>query len=282
MRLVLALLLATAVVASAQQNATPATPATPAAADTTSPAMTTPAAVYHLQVGPVLHIWGAAVNTVHAEGRKVNWGNQFIPYAGASILAPFGTKTKLGLKLDLAYSAQTMIIRPFERYPLLSSNVDWKGEITEQYGHFCIAPSLYFSGFTIGVGFNLPMSVKWSDENGNESIPGNVNGAWLPDMPPGSPGSQTWPTGYDFTQDMQMTMDIRIGGVIPVWETDMGALNVEVLGKYNFTGLWADGMYPYGTEVNAYGVPVTSNKEVVNVSPASFSVGISYLFDLKL
>lgn len=282
MRFVLTLFLATAVVASAQQNATPAAPAAPAAADSTqAPAVVTPAAVYHLQVGPVLHIWGAAVNTVHADGRKVNWGNQFVPYAGASILAPFGTKTKLGLKLDLAYSAQTMIIRPFERYPLTSTNVDWKGEITEQYAHFCVAPSLYFSGFTIGVGFNLPMSVKWTDENGNEMVPNGVSGAWLPEMPAGSVGDN-WPTGYDFTQDMQMTMDIRIGGVIPVWETDMGALNVEVLGKYNFTGLWADGKYPYGTEVNAYGVGVRSNKEVQNVSPASFSVGISYLFDLKL
>jgi hypothetical protein len=280
MRFVLALLLVTAVVASAQQNATPAAPATPApAADTTqapAPAATTPSSVYHLQVGPVLHIWGAAVNTVHAEGRKVNWGNQFVPYAGASILAPFGTKTKLGLKLDLAYSSQTMITRPFERYPLTSSNVDWKGEITEQYAHFCVAPSLYFSGFTIGVGFNMPMSVKFMDDAGNEITPSQITGAWIP------PSQNSWPSGYDFSQDMQMSMDIRIGGVIPVWETDMGALNVEVLGKYNFTGLWADGKYPYGTEVNAYGVPVTSNKEVENAMPASFSVGISYLFDLKL
>jgi hypothetical protein len=69
---------------------------------------------YHLWAGVHLGFGGGAINTVNAEGRKVNPGFNALPAYGISILAPFGTDSRIGLRLDAGMTTMRTKMRPYE------------------------------------------------------------------------------------------------------------------------------------------------------------------------
>jgi hypothetical protein len=110
---------------------------------------------YHLFAGVHLGFGGGAINTVNAEGRKVNPGFIGLPAYGASIMAPFGIDSKIGMRIDAGVSRIASKMRPYE---VFDGKTNWSGFLTESYTHFCIAPMFNLGGFLVGTGINFPGS----------------------------------------------------------------------------------------------------------------------------
>jgi hypothetical protein len=209
---------------------------------------------YHVYVGPTLGFVGGGINTVQATGRKVNpsfWG---VPNYGVAIIAPFGTDTKLGLRVDLGVNSIGSKMRPYESY---GGETNWNGNFDEHYRHFTIAPMLNLAGFVIGAGFNFPMAGTMTAKDDSEYLVER--------------------------NTMATSIDVRVGGVIPVWHSDMGDLNVEIMARYFVAGLYNEGKYTVGSPVERNGDPSpnATTAATENFVPAGLSLGVSYLFDLS-
>lgn len=212
---------------------------------------TAPSVDYVLKVGPSLHFVGGGINTVNAEGRKINPDFMALPGYGVAIYAPFGSKTNLGARLDVGVTQFSTRMRPFEFY---GNESNWNGYFTERYRYFTIAPTINLAGFLVGAGINIPMKATMEPSGGTEFV-------------------------VDKTT-LKTAIDIRIGGAIKVMENDLGVLNVEILARYFISGIYNDGQYTMGTAVDRLGYPKPGITTVENMVPASVSIGASYLFNL--
>jgi len=209
---------------------------------------------YTMQVGPTIGLVGGGINTENGIGRKVNPDFIGLPYFGAVIYAPFGVDTRLGLRLDIAYSSVSSLVRPYEYY---SGGSNWTKSFQERYNYVTIAPMINLAGFLIGMGINIPASATMKNDAGTEF---EVR-----------------------TADMKTALDVRLGGQITVWNSDMGLLTVDILAKYCFTGVYNDNRYTMGSSVEHIGFPAenSSGKAITGMTPASITLGLSYLFNLK-
>lgn len=209
---------------------------------------------YSIKVGPILGLAGGAINTENAVGRKVNPDFMGLPYFGAAIYAPFGVQTRIGMRIDLAYSSLSSLVRPYEFY---GGNTGWNSNLRERYNYVTVAPMFSLAGFLIGMGFNFPASATMKNDAGTEF---EVR-----------------------TADLKTAIDVRLGGQITAWDSELGVLTVDILAKYTFTGLYNDGAYTMGSAVERVGIPAqnVNSAAVTNMVPASLTLGISYLFNLK-
>jgi hypothetical protein len=222
-------------------------------ADSTLPVQTTSRS-YVMKVGPVLGLVGAGINTENATGRKVNPDFMGMPYVGAAIYAPFGIDTRMGLRLDIAYSSVSSLVRPYEMY---AGGSNWSKSFQERYNYVTIAPMINLAGFLIGMGINIPASGTMKNDAGTEF---EVR-----------------------TADMKTALDVRLGGQITVWDSNMGILTVDILAKYGFSGVYNDNSYTIGSAVEHIGFPAdnVTAKTITGMVPASLTLGLSYLFNLK-
>ncbi|MBS1561923.1 MAG: hypothetical protein JSS89_09985 [Bacteroidetes bacterium] len=209
---------------------------------------------YVMKVGPVVGLVGAGINTENATGRKVNPDFMGMPYLGAAIYAPFGIDTRMGLRLDIAYSSVSSLVRPYEMY---AGGSNWSKSFQERYNYVTIAPMINLAGFLIGMGINIPASGIMKNDAGTEF---EVR-----------------------TADMKTAVDVRLGGQITVWSSDIGTLTVDILAKYGFNGVYNDNSYTIGSAVEHIGFPAdnVTSKTITGMVPGSLTLGLSYLFDLK-
>ncbi len=216
-------------------------------------------APYVLEAGIHVGIIAGGVNAGdQAEGRKTNADFWFLPNLGATIKAPFGAGSRVAGMLDIGYTTTGSRTRPYAEY---DGGSDFSGYFHERHSYISIAPSIWFSGITLGVGFNFPTKVeRW-----------NPNQTYYADA--------RHVVDLDLVQDM--VMDFRIGGRIPAWKIDIGTLYVDISARYQFSGLYEDGAYIYGYPTNTLGDPnVDYDGVTYDLIPASASIGISYLFNL--
>lgn len=217
-----------------------------------------PSEPYTLGVGVSIGLYGGGIAVENAEGRKVNPAFWALPSYSAVIYAPFGRGSMLGARLDIGVSSTGTQTRPYEFY---SAKSNWEGSFTEKYTYFTIAPQVSFAGALLGVGFNFPMS----GERYNKDM------------------SQT--THY-VDKDLLTSpkIDLRLGGMITAWDSPLGKLLVELQAKYDLMGTFKDDMYVYGHPSDSKGIrnPNYLTAPALNLTTASFSVGIAYLFNVGL
>jgi len=212
---------------------------------------------YTLGVGVKVGFYGGGITTQNAEGRKVNPDFWAFPAFGGAIYAPFGAGSSLAGQLDIGVSTNGTRTRPYEMY---DGKKNWAGYFIERNTFFTLAPQVNFGGFLIGVGLNFPMSGKrWHPENSD-----NV---------------------YTVDRELfkSMIMDVRVGSSIPVWQSKLGKLTVDLSARYMFSGLYKDDQYIYGHPTTSLGLRPSgyATAETINFVPADIHLGVSYLFNVS-
>ncbi len=155
-----------------------------------------------------------------------------IPDFGLTSYIPLAENGKLGISADLGYTTYAYDLKP-------TGNEDNRWSTYLHY--LTIGPSLNISGFIVGFNFGLPLSGKITYNNS---------------------------TTKDFdieSDDMAMVVELRLGGVIPVYSNANGRLTLNIEGGYALTGVAKN--YQYGDKYNP--------------QPAKVSLGMGYLFNLK-
>ncbi|MDP4200287.1 MAG: hypothetical protein Q8922_10325 [Bacteroidota bacterium] len=183
-----------------------------------------------IKVGPMFTA-GVATNAgTTSSGLKPGTGFAFS--VGGLAIFPFSTN--IGFDLALCYDARTINFHD-------ETNTANGTDITT--GYLAIRPGFNLGDFTIGLGIGVPMALTLTSKPDNTSIP-----------------------GYS-TSDMNMLFEGRIGGSIPVMETDRTELRLLIEGAYGFTQIIK----------TASAGPEPSND---NGPVASVELGLAYLFDL--
>ncbi len=188
-----------------------------------------------LFLGPSILFKGGVNAGEIAEGQKTAMNINAMPDISANMLWMFNKDSNLGLIADIGYTSLSFRMRPEEESIVTDYNT-----VIYKPSYITIAPQFYMSGFTIGVGFSLPAGMNVSTVSGTtiSTSTDNLN----------SP-----------------VVDIRLGGMIPVWEMRSGRLSILIHASYTLTGLMktADG------EDNTY-----------NPKVASGGLGLAYHFNL--
>jgi hypothetical protein len=189
----------------------------------------------NITLGPLFSA-GAAVDAgTVAKGSKTNYAFAFS--AGADV--DFPVTPNFAANLALAYDARSINFH--------DQNTD-ANKVDYTFGYFEIRPELRFSGFMIGLGIGVPVSAS-ATGGGTVTSPAIGSSA------------------------MNTLFEVRLGGMIPVVESNTGSLDFTIEGSYAFT------------KIVSTGAPLafsgTSTSTSDNNGPlASVQLGVKYLFDL--
>ncbi|MES2767364.1 MAG: outer membrane beta-barrel protein [Bacteroidota bacterium] len=223
---------------------------------------TTASDKYSIFIGPYIAGKGSIPIAV-AESRLMAPG--FNPDFGVTALFPFGKGSSMGVGVDLGYTGYTYTTKPL----ISNDTTDAINTIKEKYNYITFAPYLNLGGFTLGLNFGFPSSATFTDDNDSTvSMVRDTN--------------TIFPKEIDATQYLKTLMEVRVGGMIPVFSNDMGRLNINLQAGYVFSGLYTD----HKNYVGAYeGTSLDPNnnkkpKEELNPTPVTLSLGLSYLFNL--
>jgi hypothetical protein len=164
---------------------------------------------------------------INAADVPQGWQNNVAVLKGIDVgifgFMPMANDSRTGIVLELAYTNMPFNLKSYDY-----------GDITELNTKFItLSPYLLFSGFTVGVdiGFNLDNEI----ENGSALL--------LP-------------------YDNDLNVNVRVGGMIPIHQSDLGVFNFIANATYSLTGSnYAGGGFTY--------------------NPATLSLGLSYLFNLE-
>ncbi len=168
---------------------------------------------------------------------------------------PVSRRKNYGILLDVgmsSYSFSEKRIKPTEGVA-----------ITKKFSYLSFAPSFTISNLTFGFALGLPMGVSQKDANGNDL--GTITVSDSTFISPGVTGVVT----RDLKENTQMTLEIRVGTMIPVLKSPTGRLNVFANVGYMLSGIYKDDYYKFFPQSSQY-----------NPSTMSFSVGVNYIFNL--
>ncbi|MCO6466697.1 MAG: hypothetical protein J5I53_08785 [Bradyrhizobiaceae bacterium] len=186
-------------------------------------------------LGPTL-LFKAGVNGGNIpEGQKTAMNFNGAPDISANLLWLFNKDANIGLIADLAYNTVSYRMRPESEALATDDNT-----IIIKPSYFTIAPSIYFSGFTLGVGFGFPTAISVATVSG-ASMSSNTDNMQSP------------------------AIDVRVGGMIPVLEHSTGRLSALIHFAYSLTGI----------NKSITGVDDTYNPKVI-----SGGLGLAYHFNL--
>lgn len=213
---------------------------------------------YIISAGVSIGIYGGGISVENAEGRKVNPAFWPVPNVSAVIYAPFSAGSNLGGRLDIGMNSSGTKTRPYEYY---AGKENWQGSLNEKYTYFTVAPQVSLAGVLLGVGINFPVGgERWNSDLSS--------------------------TSYYVDNEILASpkLDLRIGGMITAWETSFGKLIVDIQAKYDLGGTFKDNMYVYGYPSDHIGSRTTNYRTdtPINLTTASFTVGIGYLFNVGL
>lgn len=144
---------------------------------------------------------------------------------GAVGYFPFSKTSNTAGLLEIGYSSF-----PFKLAAAGNSSIE--SDIKMNY--VTVSPQIYFSGFTIGcdLGFHASTEIKNNK--------------------------------FEFEDEVgEFMLNIKLGGMIPIWVTETGRINLLLKGIYAITG-------------SSYGIG-----EDFEFHPASLGIGLNYLFNLK-
>lgn len=186
-------------------------------------------------LGPTLLFKGGVNAGNIPEGQKTAMNINSMPDISANVLWLFNKGANLGIIGDIAYSSVSFRMRPESESVANDNNTSI---INPTY--LTISPGLYLSSFTLGLGISLPMGMNVSTVSGTELS-----------------------TSTDNLQSP--LLDVRIGGMVPVFEHETGRLSVLVHFAYAISGL----------NKSITGVDDTYNPKVM-----SGGLGLAYHFNL--
>ncbi len=161
-----------------------------------------------LFVGPTLMFKGGLNAGNIPDGQKTAFNIHTMPDITANILWLFNKGANLGLMGDVGLATYSYRMRPESE-----SIANDENTLVTETQYFIVAPSFFFSGFTIGAAFGFPTSIDIS----------NVSGSMI----------VTSTSTDNLTSPL---IELRAGGMIPVWETPTGRLSAIVQFGYSLTG----------------------------------------------
>ncbi len=193
-----------------------------------------------IYLGPSLLFKGGTNAGNIQEGAKTGFNFHAIPDLGVTFKFMFSKSSGAGAILDLEYATYSFRMRPESESAATDENT-----FIFKPSYFSIAPSLYLSGVTIGAAFGFPMAYNVSNVAGTDlsSIAGTTDNLSSP------------------------SIELRLGGMITVLESDLGQLNVLIRGGYMVTGLYNKDYFDGGSDE-------------FNPKMVSGGLGLNYLFDL--
>lgn len=190
-----------------------------------------------MAIGPSI-LWKGGVNVGNIPtGAKTGVNINPIPDFAATFRMLLNTDESVGFTADLGYAQYTFRMRP-ESEALANDN----NTFIYKRSYLNIAPMLFLSGFQIGASFGFPLSYSLM----------NVSGSTEADIT----SKQTSPT-----------IEVRIGGMIPVLRNKSGRLNFLVHAGYMLTGM---------NDTSG----LSTSETTYNPKTASFGLGVNYLFNL--
>lgn len=183
-----------------------------------------------LSVGPTMVFKGGVNAGNIPEGQKTGTNISVVPDFSATGLVRFAKESDMGATFDIGYSTYTYRMRPESEAASNDNNT-----FVHSISAVTITPGLYFAGFQLGAAFVFPSSYSVESLSGL-TVPGTTtNGMNSP------------------------AVEIRVGGLIPLWKHEDGVLNAVLHGGYMVTGQ-------------------NSNGGTYNPTPASFGIGLNYFF----
>ncbi|MBU3740768.1 MAG: hypothetical protein FGM24_00620 [Candidatus Kapabacteria bacterium] len=171
------------------------------------------------------------------DGRKTDLNFNGMVDLSAIGLLRFSKTSDMGFMLEIGTAEYSFRMRPQDEDVATDANTG-----VYSISKFAVTPSLYLGGFTLGASFGF----------GDTQTVENVDGSAV-DM---------LRSFTDFGQVVVVaspTIELRIGGMIPLWKHDDGVLNLNLSAGYMLPGL-----YDNGGDNNA--------------KPVSAGIGLNYLF----
>jgi hypothetical protein len=183
---------------------------------------------YPYGVGPFVLFKGGVNSSEVPEGIKN--GVAFIPMPdiGVTGYIPFTDDAKTGLAVDLAYCTYGYELKA-------TFKEDEPSTLTFNYLTF--GPSFHVSGFLVGFNFGIPLGGNIEAFNGSES---DIN-----------------------SEDLATMVELRLGAMIPLVESQTGRLNLLLMGGYFLTGQYKE------------------DNSGFNTHPASLGLGLNYIFNVS-
>jgi hypothetical protein len=184
-----------------------------------------------IKVGPMFTA-GLSLNAGNVES-DTKTGTRFAFTGGALGMFPFSSH--ISLLLGLAYDDRGV------NYHLQN---DANTYVNYSFSYLSLQPMIDLGGFMIGLGFGLPMGASASPSSGrNDPTPS--------------------------TSNMNFMVEGRIGGAIPIIESDQGQLQLLISAAYPFTNIQKN--------IGFFGSTDATHN---NGSLATGQIGLTYLFDL--
>lgn len=193
-------------------------------------------------LGPSM-LFKAGVNAGNIpDGSKTAMNFHAMPDLGLTFKYLFSKSSSVGAVLDVEYATYSFRMRPESESAANDNNT-----VIFQPSYISFAPSIFLSGVTLGAAFGFPSAFCVQNVAGDDF--GAIAGT---------------------TDDLNSPfIEIRLGGMIRVLESDAGELNILIRGGYNVNGLYnAD---YFGSEAGA---------DEFNPVLASGGIGVNWLFDL--
>ncbi|MCL5991939.1 MAG: hypothetical protein M1419_07545 [Bacteroidetes bacterium] len=178
-------------------------------------------------IGPFITLKGGVNAADVPQGIKNGFTINGLPDFGASGYIPFGEKSQFGLAVDLAYSTYAYDMKVNNSGNLKTSSINY----------FTLGTNIFIYGFTTGLNFGIPIS-------------GNIE----------YPYTEKTKT----TDDMNLMVEFKIGGMIPLYYDETGRVNLIIQFGYFLTEQLNE---DYTGSYNHH--------------PASGAIGVSYLFNLS-
>jgi hypothetical protein len=192
-----------------------------------------------VSIGPYLGYRAGVSTVVTPQGRKNGVGFNNIPEFGLTSYFPLTSQANIGIATELGYSTYS--------YLMISGRQD-ATEYKLSHSYLTINPNFFFRGFFIGVNIGLPMA---SDYDGTEIK----------------------------TSKQETIAELKVGGMIPIYQDESGELNLVIMGGYFLSGIYKDFVKNDPMkDILLTDEPVT---KIFNPRPASLMVGFNFLFNLS-
>lgn len=258
-------------------------------ADTAQPEPEVPDSLrkkYPLYVGAYVN-GKVSIKTEVAEGWKTGVLLNLPPDFGISIMAPFGKETNIGFGLNLGSSSYGYIMKP-------GTNATDSTTVEERFQYFNVFPHLNISGFIIGVNWGFKTNyTTYTTRGDTASMVGTftvIKTRNEPDTTIFTPDDVRKPNNASFVPEPSTyvadIIEIRIGGSIPIVESDFGRLAINVMAGYTLTGMFID----YRNYIGSY--PLVQDPDDINrlrrddpetsLNPVIPSLSIGLQWDFKI
>ena len=200
-------------------------------------------------LGPSVVFKGGVNAASIPEGYKTSANFNGIPDIGITFKWMFDKNSSIGLLVDAEYATYSFRMRN-ENEELANDNTT----IVYKPQYITFAPGIYFSGVTVNLAVGLPTGINV------QTVAGDVPN-----------------TKFIFTsQDMNTpNIEIRVGGQIPVLDSETGHMNIVIRGGYMLSGVLKSEYFGNSGSGNEH-FPSSS----FNPNVASLGIGINYLFDM--